>query len=142
MKKVKEVNDVKTTKRRDCPLKAFSKKELFWFILSVLIIANAIIFLVLGLIDDYGDIRNSILATPNEGMKAVMAGIGFTWFGVITLILGSFILAFSLSSASKSEDREKEREARREQRLKAMEKKDDGIVLNFEGTTSAKEEDK
>ena len=74
---------------------------------------------------------------PNDGMIKALGGIDFKWFGVITLILGTFIFTLSLSMASKAEDREKEREARREQRIKAMEEQSKSVVLNFEGTSSS-----
>ncbi len=110
----------KQLKTKNNFFKAFSVKELIAFIIAVLLILTGLTFLVLGLIDDYTNIYNSILTTPNTSMKSMMGGIGFTWFGVIVNILGAIILAFSLSYASKSEDREKEREARRRQRRESL----------------------
>jgi hypothetical protein len=77
-------------------------------------------------------------------MKASLGGIGFTWFGVITLVLGALIVALSLSFSSKDDDREKERTSRREQRLKAMREQEENkqkVVLDF-SSTSAQEESK
>lgn len=122
----------------------FSIKQFVWFILGLAIAANALTFLVLGLIDDYAGINNSILTTPNSSMKEMMGGIGFTWFGAMTLILGALIVALSLSFSSKDDDREKERTSRREQRLKAMREQEQAkekVVLDFSGT-SAQEESK
>lgn len=122
----------------------FTVKQFIWFILGALIALNALTFLVLGLIDDYAGINNSILTAPNSSMKASLGGIGFTWFGVITLVLGALIVALSLSFSSKDDDREKERTSRREQRLKAMREQEENkqkVVLDF-SSTSAQEETK
>ena len=114
-------------------VKTFTGKELTWLIIGILISLNALVFLVLGLISDYADLGYT-------GMKSTLGGIDFKWFGVITFILGTFIYALALSSSSRNEDREKEKEARREQRLKAMEEaKNQGVVVDFTGTTSASE---
>ena len=118
-------------------LKGFTVKQIVWFIIGALIALNALIFLILGLINDYASLPYSPFKAPNDGMIKTLGGIYFKWFGVITLILGTFIFTLSLSMASKAEDREKEREARREQRIKAMEEQSKSVVLNFEGTSSS-----
>lgn len=107
---------MKSSKR----IKSFTVKQFVFFIIALLIIATAITFLVLGLIDDYANIKNSILTLPNSSMKSKCWGIGFTWFGVIFTGVGSIILAFTLSSAAKLEERENEKQARRKQRLESM----------------------
>lgn len=119
-------------------LKSFSVKQLIAFIIGVLIAATGLTFLVFGLIEDYGNIRNSIITAPNQGMLNAIK-LSFTWFGVITFALGTIIYSLALSFASKNEDRAKEKETRREQRLKAMREKNAGVVINFEGTSSAGE---
>ena len=118
-------------------LKGFTVKQIVWFIIGALIALNALIFLILGLINDYASLPYSPFKVPNDGMIKALGGIDFKWFGVITLILGTFIFTLSLSMASKAEDRKKEREARREQRIKAMEEQSKSVVLNFEGTSSS-----
>ena len=121
-------------------VKTFTGKELTWLVIGILISLNALVFLVLGLISDYADLGYNIFASANNGMKSALGGIDFKWFGVITFILGTFIYALALSSSSRNEDREKEKEDRREQRLKAMEEaKNQGVVVDFTGTTSASE---
>ena len=107
---------MKSSKR----IKSFTVKQFVFFIIALLIIATAITFLVLGLIDDYANIKNSILTLPNSSMKSKCWGIGFTWFGVIFTGVGSIILAFTLSSAAKLEERENEKQARRKQRIENM----------------------
>ena len=119
-------------------LKSFSTKQLVWFIFGVLVALTGLAFLICGLIDDYADIKNSILTAPNNGMRNALK-LSFTWFGVIVFAAGTIIYSVALSLASKSEDRAKEKETRREQRLKAMKEKNAGVVLNFEGTSSASE---
>ncbi len=107
---------MKSSKR----IKSFTVKQFVFLIIALLIITTAITFLVLGLIDDYANIKNSILTTPNSSMKSKCWGIGFTWFGVIFTGVGSIILAFTLSSAAKLEERENEKQARRKQRIENM----------------------
>ena len=136
---MKETTTIKNKKTINF-FKGFTAKQIFWFVLGVLIALNAIIFLILGLINDYASLPYSPFKVPNDGMKEVLFGIDFKWFGVITFILGTFIYALALSMASKAEDREKEREARREQRIRAMEEQSKGVVLNFDGTTSSAKE--
>lgn len=101
-------------------LKNFTIKQLVALIIGILIVATSLIFLVLGLIEEYANIPNSILTTPDSSMKSIFGGVGFTWFGVIFTVVGSVIIAFSLSLASKLEEREQEKEARRKQRLAAL----------------------
>ncbi|MBP5694079.1 MAG: hypothetical protein J6X03_01305 [Bacilli bacterium] len=122
----------------------FTIKQFVWFVIGCLIAANALVFLVLGLIDDYAGINNSVLNAPNSSMKEMLGGIGFTWFGAITLMVAALIVALSLSFSSKDDDREKERTSRREQRLKAMREQQENqqkVVLDF-SATSAQEENK
>lgn len=130
----------KIKKESDGLVHGFSIKQLIWFILGVLIAVLGLVFLVLGLIEDYADIPNSILTSPNAGMIAALGGIDFKWFGVLAFMLGVLIYALALSFASKNADREKEKEARREQRLKAMRDNNKGVVVNFDGSSSANSE--
>lgn len=95
----------------------FTVKHFVFLIISLAIIATSLTFLVLGLIDDYANIRNSILTAPNESMKSIFGGVGFTWFGVIFTCIGSIMLAITLSVSAKVEERELEKESRRKQRL-------------------------
>ena len=118
--------------------KGFTAKQIFWLVFGILVSINAIIFLVLGLITDYANLPGDILEAPDASMKAMMGGVGFTWFGVITFIVGTFIYSLALSFSSKSADREKEREARREQRLKAMEEENKGIVVDYTSSSAVK----
>ena len=97
------------SKKTNNLLKGFTVKQIIWFIIGALIALNALIFLILGLINDYASLPYSPFKVPNDGMIKTLGGIDFKWFGVITLILGTFIFTLSLSMASKGEDREKER---------------------------------
>ena len=98
--------------KKKAKLKSFTPKQLFWLILGILISFNALIFLILGLINDYAPIAYSPFEAPNNGMMAVLGGIDFKWFGVITLILGTIIYSLALSFSAKTFEREQEREAR------------------------------
>ena len=122
----------------------FTVKQFVWFIIGCLIAANALTFLVLGLIDDYAGINNSVLTAPNSSMKELLGGIGFTWFGALTLVVAALIIALNLSFSSKDDDREKERTSRREQRLKAMREQQENqgkVVLDFSGTSAQEEKE-
>ncbi len=110
----------------------FTIKQFVWFIIALLIIATALCFLVLGLIEEYANIKNSIFTVPDSSMKSIFGGIGFVWFGVIFTCIGSIILAFALSLAAKDEERENEKEARRKQRLEQM----NSNKINLDNTSS------
>lgn len=140
MTKVKTPKEFLANKKTSRP-KSFTTKELVWLIIGILIALNALVFLIIGLITDYADLGYDIFEPVNTSMKSVLGGIDFKWFGVITFVLGTLVCALSLSSSSRNEDREKEKEARREQRLKAMqEAQNQGIVVDFTGTTSANDQ--
>ncbi len=114
----------------------FTTKQLFWFVLGVLITANAIIFLILGLINDYASIAYSPFEVPNNGMKTALGGIDFKWFGVITFILGTIIYSLALSFATKTQEREQERVARRKQRRLFSSAEGEKVVSDFSVSTS------
>ena len=116
--------------------KVFTGKQLFWFVFGVLISINAIIFLILGLINDYAPIAYSPFETPNEGMKALLGGIDFKWFGVITFILGTIIYSLALSFSAKTQEREQERVARRKQRRLFSSADGEKVVANYNVSTS------
>lgn len=130
-------NNEKKESKLSLFFKTFTVKQLIWFILSLCLIAFSLTFIVLGLIDDNTNFYYSPIEAPNTSMKEMMAGIGFTWFGVITLLLGTIILAFTLSLSSKIEDRYKEKEARRKERLSSI-KKEQKNKDSFESTIEVK----
>ena len=70
----KEQNFENTAKKAKKP-STFTIKQLIWFILGVLISVNALIFLILGLINDYAPLAYSPFATPNDAMKTAMTEI-------------------------------------------------------------------
>ena len=116
--------------------KVFTGKQLFWFVFGVLISINAIIFLILGLINDYASLAYSPFESPNNGMIAALGGIDFKWFGVITLILGTIIYSLALSFSAKTQEREQERVARRKQRRLFSSAYGEKVVANYNVSTS------
>lgn len=135
VKTPKEFSEKKTSKRSKNFLSA---KQWFWFVLGILISVNAITFLTLGLISDYGDLAYDIFESANVGMRTALGGLDFKWFGVLTFVIGTLIYSLALSSSSKNEDREKEKNARREQRLKAMEEaRNQGVVVDFTASSAS-----
>ena len=116
--------------------KVFTGKQLFWFVFGVLISINAIIFLILGLINDYASLAYSPFESPNNGMIAALSGIDFKWFGVITLILGTIIYSLALSFSAKTQEREQERVARRKQRRLFSSADGEKVVANYNVSTS------
>lgn len=111
----------KTRSKKEKLILGFTIKQFIWFILALALIAYGLIFMTLGLIDDYNHIYGYVVTTPNESMKSMMGGIGFTYFGLMVILLGSVILAISLSLSERIEDREREKEARKKQRLRSFE---------------------
>jgi len=118
---------------------SFTIKEFVALIVGSTLALLGLIFLILGLIDDYANIYGSVLTTPNTSMKSMMSGIGFTYFGLIVLSVGVIINAFSLSLATKGEDRIKEKENRRKQRLEYL-KKDEQIETTLKSVPSEEKE--
>lgn len=139
MSKVKTPKEFSEKKNSKKGLKDFlSAKQWFWFILGILISVNAVTFLTIGLISDYGDLAYNIFEPANSGMIAALGGLDFKWFGVLTFVVGTLIYSLALSSSSKNEDREKEKSARREQRLKAMEEaRNQGVVVDFTASSAS-----
>ena len=131
----KEQNFENTTNKAQKP-RTFTIKQLIWFILGVLISVNALIFLILGLINDYAPLAYSPFATPNDAMKTAMGGIDFKWFGVITLFLGTVIYSLALSFATKTQEREIEKAERRKQRRLFSFEEGEKVVANFNTSTS------
>lgn len=110
----------KQIKSKNKFLSSFTYRDFVFFVFALAVFALGLIFIVLGLIDDYTNIYGSILKNPNSGMKSLMGGVGFTWFGVICVCVSSIVIAITLSISSKGDDREKEKEARRNQRRQAL----------------------
>ncbi len=136
MSKIKEPKEFR--EKKNGSKKFLTAKQWFWFVLGILIAVNALIFLTLGLISDYGDLAYDIFESANTGMKTALGGLDFKWFGVVTFVLGTLIYSLALSSSSKNEDREKEKSARREQRLKAMEEaRNQGVVVDFTASSAS-----
>lgn len=139
MSKVKTPKEFIEKKKTKSGIKNFlSAKQWFWFVLGILIAINAVTFLTIGLISDYGDLAYDIFEAANTGMKTALGGLDFKWFGVLTFVVGTLIYSLALSSSSKNEDREKEKNARREQRLKAMEEaRNQGVVVDFTSSSAS-----
>lgn len=131
MKKQKEFSENKKTSKA----KQFTIKQAIWFILGVLISGNALIFLILGLINDYAPLAYSPFESANSGMIALLFGIDFKWFGVITLVLGTIIYSCALSFATKTQEREEERIARRKQR-RFFSDEGENVVADYSVSTS------
>lgn len=127
----------KVRSKKEKLILGFTVKQFVWFIFSLLLIAFGIIFLILGLIDDYGDVYGYLVSTPNTSMKNQMGGIGFTYFGVIVILVGSFILAFSMSLSERIEDREREKEARKKQRIRSFERNEVTSSLTQSGAMNS-----
>ncbi len=138
MNKVKAPKEFDSKKKTKSSKKFLTPKQWVAFIIGILIALNALTFLVIGLVSDYGDLAYDIFESANNGMKASLGGIDFKWFGVITFVIGTLIYSLALSFSSKNDDREKEKEARRQQRLKAMkELQNQNVVVDFSATSAS-----
>ena len=114
MSKVKTPKEFREEKKTSKGIKkVLSVKQWFWLILGILISVNAITFLTIGLISDYGDLAYDIFEAANTGMKTALGGLDIKWLGVVTFVVGTLIYSLALSSSIKDEDLEKEKNARR-----------------------------
>lgn len=104
--------------------KFFTTKQIVWFVIGSVLFVVGIIFDVFDIIGRSLNIQPSKnpLLKADASLRALFGNkpLGFLFFGIVLLLVGTLIIATSLSLASKNEDREKERLARKEQRLKKM----------------------
>jgi len=129
--------DIKT--KKESSLKKFfvpfTVKNNVWFAFGTLFSLTGLSFLITIIIGDNLNIspsKNLILIADSSLKKLTSNTLGFLYWGIILLILGSIIVAIVLSLASRNEDRERERQLRREQRLKQMAdiEKEDVVVAS------------
>lgn len=117
-------NKSKETKGLKLFFKSFSTKQVVWFVIGAVLFVAGFIFDILDIIGrsiDVAPSKNSILLADAQ-LKSFFGNrpLGFTFWGIVLLLLGAIIIAITFSLASKNEDRDKERQARKEQRLKKM----------------------
>lgn len=113
----------------------FTVKNTIWFVCGTLFSLTGLAFLITIIIGDNLNISPSknLILIADSSLKGLTSNtLGFLYWGIILLILGSIFVAIVLSLASRNEDRERERQLRREQRLKQMAdiEKEDVVVAS------------
>ncbi len=99
--------------------KKISNKELFWYVLAIIIGVLGLVSLVFGIVGEhfpglYSD--NWIAASENGWIKA-WSGLGYRWWGIILIAIAVFITVVACNVFAKEGDRDVERALRRQQRL-------------------------
>ena len=129
--------DIKTKKESSLKkfFAPFTVKNTVWFVFGTLFILTGLAFLITIIIGDNLNISPSknLILIADSALKGLTSNtLGFLYWGIILLILGSIFVAIVLSLASRNEDRERERQLRREQRLKQMAdiEKEDVVVAS------------
>ncbi len=117
-------NKSKETKGLKSFFKSFSTKQIVWFVIGAVLFVAGFVFDVLDIIGrsiDVAPSKNSLLLGDAK-LKEFFGNkpLGFTFWGIVLLLVGAIIISITFSLASKNEDRDKERQARKEQRLKKM----------------------
>ena len=133
----KKQKDYKNKKEQVLIFHSFSVKQFISLIIGLLILLTGLSLIITHLVGDnlagvdkfaayYADYRYAL----NQFNTVTHTTIGFLGWGIITLLLGSLIVAFALSLSTKTEERAKESEARKEARRRAL----------LDNTTVAKED--
>ncbi len=117
-------NKSKETKGLKLFFKSFSTKQIVWFVIGAVLFVTGFVFDVLDIIGrsiNVAPSKNSLLLGDAK-LKEFFGNkpLGFTFWGIVLLLVGAIIISITFSLASKNEDRDKERQARKEQRLKKM----------------------
>ena len=100
----------------------FSKKEWFWYILSLSLAFIGLVFAIIGIIGDHLPVKASDnwVTISEKAWLTNWSPLGYRYWGIILLVGGLVIFAFALTFFSRESDRDSERAARRAQRLAAM----------------------
>lgn len=96
-----------------------SKKELTWYVLAGIFAFVGLLFVVFGVVGDHLPVissENWVLVSENAWLKN-WSGIGYRYWGLILLGIGTVIAVSALTYFARSGDRDSERAARRAQRL-------------------------
>lgn len=118
------------------------KSEIFWIVLSSVLGATGLFFIILGIVGDHLPKKlseNWILTSQTAFESAIH--LTYRWFGIIFLLAGTLIIVLALNHYARKTDADDERALRRAQRLQvisssapvaepAPEKKSDAVEVN------------
>lgn len=99
----------------------FSKKEWFFYILSLTVIFVGLVFAIIGIIGSHLPVKasdNWVTISENAWL-ANWSHMGYRIWGIILLLAGTAVFCLSLTLFAREGDRDSERAARRAQRLAA-----------------------
>lgn len=99
-----------------------SKKEWFWYILTLSIAFVGLVFAIIGIIGDHLPVKGSDnwVATSEAAWLTNWSHMGYRYWGIILLVGGLVAFSLCLVLFSRESDRDSERASRRAQRLAAM----------------------
>ena len=99
----------------------FSKKEWFFYILSLTVIFVGLVFAIIGIIGSHLPVKasdNWVTISENVWLTN-WSHMGYRIWGIILLLAGTAVFCLSLTLFAREGDRDSERAARRAQRLAA-----------------------
>lgn len=106
-----------------------ARKERFWYILGGFLAFAGLVFLIFGIIGDHMPVKasdNWVIYSQDMWLTN-WSGMGYRYWGLILLGLGTLIAVIALTYFASSGDRDSERAARRAQRL-ALESEEAEVV--------------
>ena len=100
----------------------FSKKEWFWYILTLSLAFVGLVFAIIGIIGDHLPVKASEnwVSISEKAWLSNWSHMGYRYWGIILLCGGLIIFSLALTLFSRESDRDNERALRRAQRLAAM----------------------
>ncbi|MBQ9458173.1 MAG: hypothetical protein IJU64_06730 [Bacilli bacterium] len=99
-----------------------SKKEWFWYILTLFLAFVGLVFAIIGIIGDHLPVKASEnwVRVSEKAWLTNWSPLGYRYWGIVLLAGGLIIFALALTLFSRESDRDNERAIRRAQRLAAM----------------------
>ena len=110
--------------------KNYSKSQIFemvWYPLCGAVALWGIVYLILGIIAKALPGEDKDLQLADKAIEKAF-GLGFMWWGLILIVIGTVLAVISLCANGKGSDREQERNARRQARLNANREQEEAVV--------------
>ncbi len=117
----------------------FSKKEWFFYILSLTVIFVGLVFAIIGIIGSHLPVKasdNWVTISENAWLTN-WSHMGYRLWGIILLLAGTAVFCLSLTLFAREGDRDSERAARRAQRLAATNLSTEEKVVEAEEVNKA-----
>ena len=99
----------------------FSKKEWFWYILSLTVVFVGLVFAIIGIIGSHLPVKASDnwVTISEKAWLSNWSNMGYRLWGIILILAGTAVFCFCLTMFAREGDRDSERALRRAQRLAA-----------------------